>query len=373
MRQNLPNGPGVCYERKANGCFDYKSMLTTANYSLESIKWLCYINNTEPFKGHQIHHALNTGEKKIDVGDRYYFVDGYCVIDGQKYFFEFDGCRYHTCTCATSRSSKFSKKNDQQRYKDLTELGILITQKECEWNEFVRQNNPEYPLPNFFGLKNIHEEAIFAAIADGKFYGLIQCDIHSPDSVIEYFSKLNHPPIFNHVEIEKEMLSTTIIEYLEKRKIKFPLNKQLTLTFHATKYLLTTDLARFYLSKGMILSNLQVAIEYNQDQPLASFVNLVTERRKEATRLQDNNLQNSYKLCMNSCYGKTGLNLDKLREYKYVNQNKLDKHLGPLTQQFGPVYGEFQTDFVEVTKKKHHVTDSIPGEPASFILMLNYY
>ena len=227
---------------------------------------------------------------------------------------------------------------------------------------FCKKNRPVYPLPNFFGEKNIREEQIFSAIKAGKFYGLIQCDIFSPNNVIEHFSKLNHPPIFNHVEIEKEMLSSRMIEDLEKRNIKFPLSKQLSLTFHAEKYLLTTDLARFYFSKGMILSNLQIAIEYNQDQPLASFVNLVTERRKDATRLRDNNLQNTYKLCMNSCYGKTGLNLDKLREYKYVKPEKLDRNLGPLTQQFNPVCGEFETNFIEVTKKKHHITDSISGE-----------
>ena len=361
MRQNLPNGPGVCYERKSNGCFDYNSMLTSQNFSLNSIRWLSYMNTKEPFSGHTIYHALNKGEQKITTNGRNYYLDGYCVIDGEQYFLEFDGCMYHQCTCEVSQKSKFSKRNDSLRHKDLSLIGTLIVMKECEWNQILIKEKPILNLPNFFGEKNIEEKAIFDAIENGKFYGIIQCDIFSPDNVIEYFSKLNHPPIFNHIEVEKDMLSDKMIKQLEARKIKFPLEKQLTLSFHAKKYLLTTDLAKFYMSKGMKLTNLQIAIEYNRDQPLASFVNLVTEKRKEATRIRDNNLQNTYKLCMNSCYGKTGLNLEKLRQYVYVKPEKLDKHLGPLTQRFDQVNGEFATNFIEVVKKKRKITDSIPG------------
>ena len=361
MRQNLPNGPGAVFERKDTGLFEYKSMMTTTNFSLESIRWLHFMNQQEPFCGHHISHALNTGEKKIQVGGRIYFVDGYCVIKDEQYFFEYNGCRYHSCNCEISLTSKLGKKDDRKKEEDLSSIGTLIKIKECEWLEFCRIKKPKYSIPLFFGRKNIKESEFFEAIANGEFYGLIQCNISSPDHVISHFSKLNHPPIFNHVQIEKEMLSTKMTEQINKRKIKFPLEKQLTLTFNAKDYLLTSDLAQFYLSKGMILSDLKIAIAYDRDQPLASFVNSVTEKRKEATRIRDNNLQNTYKLCMNSCYGKTGLNLDKLRKHLYVKPNKLTKHIGPRTQHFSPVNGEFNTDFIEVVKKRHRVTDTVPG------------
>ena len=187
MRQHLPNGPGVCYERKANGLFDFKSMLTSKNFSLDSIRWLSYMSNVEPFCGHTIHHALTTGEQEIEINNKRYFVDGYCVIGNDQYFFEFDGCMYHHCTCETSRKSKFTKRDDTRKHKDLKQLGTLIIMKECEWRKFIATNNPTYNLPNFFGEKNIREEQIFGAIENGKFYGLIQCDIFSPDDVIEHF------------------------------------------------------------------------------------------------------------------------------------------------------------------------------------------
>ena len=362
MRQNLPNGPGVCYERNQLGFFEYKNMLTTVNFSIESIKWLYYMNAQEPFRDHIIQHALNIGEKKIQVGGHTYFVDGYAEINEKIFFFEFNGCRYHECYCEVSRKSKFSKKDDSRKERDLSLLGTLIKMRECEWYDLIKRESPDYPLPNFFARKNISESEILKSVADGNFYGLIQVDIFSPDPVIDYFNKLNHPPIFNHVEVEESMLSNQTVEFLKQRKKKFPLSRQLTLTFHAKNYLMTTDLAKYYMSKGMVLSNLKIALEYNKDQPLAPFVNLVTEKRKEATRMRDNNLQNTYKLCMNSCYGKTGLNLDKIRQYKYVNVNKISKNQGPLTQHVTHINGEFETDFVEVVKKKSKIVDSVPGE-----------
>ena len=239
MRQTLPNGPGVCYERKANGFFDYKSMLTTTNFSLESIRWLSYMSTLEPYRGNYIHHALNTGEQKIEIQGRFYYVDGYCLIEDQQYFFEFDGCMYHHCTCDIARKSKFGKRDDTQKHSDLRKIGTLIVMKECEWKSFVKSNQPKYNLPNFFGRKNIKEQEIFDSVARGDFYGFLQCDLFSPDHVVEYFSKLNHPPIFNHVEIDEDMLSNKMIEKLRDRKSNFPLKKQLTLTFHANKYFLT--------------------------------------------------------------------------------------------------------------------------------------
>ena len=361
MRQNLPNGPGVCYERNQAGFFEYKNMLTSVNFSLESIQWLYYMNNQEPFRGQFIQHALNSGEKKVEIDGKIYFVDGYTVINDEQFFFEFNGCRYHECFCEVSRKSKFTKKDDSRKERDLSKIGTLIKTRECEWYDFLKREKPEYSLPNFFGRKNISEREILDSVAAGSFYGLIQVDIYSPPEVIDYFSKLNHPPIFNHVEVEEEMLSNETIKLLKDRKLNFPLSRQLTLTFHAKNYLLTTDLAKYYIDKGMILSNLQLALEYNQDKPLAPFVDLVTEKRKEATRMRDNNLQNTYKLCMNSCYGKTGLNLDKIRQYKYTNVKNISKNQGPLTQHISPIYGEFDTDFVEVVKKRRKITDSVPG------------
>ena len=370
MRQNLPNGPGVLYERKENNQFEWKSMLTSVNWSLEAIKWLSYMNAQNQFKDYQIEHALNKGERKINIGSKTYTVDGFVKIGNMNYIFEFNGCRYHHCDCKISRESNLKKKDDRERFKDLATFGTLIVMKECIWNAFKRENEPALPICNFFGRKNITEIEIFEAIRNDRFYGLIQADIRSPPEVITYFSKVNHPPIFNHIEVTESMLGDHLKTILKEKKTKFPLPKQLSLTFNADKYLMTTDLAKFYLEKGMVISNLKLAIEFNRDQPLAEFVQMVTDKRKEATRKKDANLQNTFKLCMNSCYGKTGLNLEKLRKFQYVPMEKQPvPDESPFICQVNPVNGEFETKFVEVVKKKRKIVDTVPGMKYEFFLI----
>ena len=274
---------------------------------------------------------------------------------------EFDGCQYHQCHCPTSMRSPFSKKDDRQRNEDLSSLGILIIKKECDWLE-EKSAASKGTVSGFFREKNISEEEILKAVADGSFFGMLCLDISSPPEVVDYFMKLKHPPIYRHVVVDEDMISSKMLDAMKKSGIKFPLEKQLTLTFNATEHLITTDVARFYMEKGLQLSNLKLAVEYNRDKPLSKFVNMVTEKRKEATRLKDDHLQNTYKLVMNSSYGKLGLNKLHFRNYSYEKQNKNQIIDGPFILHTNPVVGEYETEFIEVASKKSKYKDSVPGQ-----------
>ena len=361
MSQNMPNGAGICYLKNERGLFDFQSMVSDTNWSYESIRWLAFMETQPPFNSMvTIRHALNGGEHAVKIDGRLYYVDGYTEFEGRKYFFEYDGCRFHKHNCVTSLRSNIPQKDDKQRNKDLSSIGILLRTYECQW---LKQKVPvKIAISNFFARKNICANEIMEAVANDSFYGIIRCDIFSPPSVIEHFSKLNHPPIFAHIQIEENMVGNKMKEILAARKVKYPLDKQLTLVFHHKQYVLTTDLAKFYMEKGMELTNLTLAIEYTRSKPLANFVETVTNKRKEATILGDNNLQNTWKLVNNSSYGRMTLNLLKRRKYKYVkpaNAPTLDDN--PFITNVYPVQGEFETGYMEVTEKKRNTTDKVPG------------
>ena len=362
MSQHMPNGPGICYQPNENGLFDFKPMVTNTNWSYESIRWLAYMETVEPFNSKvKIQHAMNGGEKEVKVSGRSYFVDGYAEVNGTKYFLEFDGCRFHRHTCVNSLRSNLPQKDDTQRNKDLNSLGVLLRTFECDWLKLGIK--PKINISNFFARKDICASEIMGAVANGSFYGIIQCDITSPPEVIDHFSKLNHPPIFAHKCIDEDMVGHCMKTLLKERSSKFPLEKQLTLVFHHEKYVLNTDLAMFYLKKGMQLTNLTLAVEYTKSKPLAKFVSTVTEKRKEATRRGDQNLQNTWKLIMNSCYGRSSLNLMKRRQYKYVlarDAPTLDDN--PFVTNVSPVEGEFDTGLYEITQKKQITKDQVPGK-----------
>ena len=369
MRKTLPSSAGFCYRRKQDGNFTCRPMQTRVGWSMESIHWLDYMQSLPLFTGHRIQHALNIGEKSIHVDGRGYKVDGYVKIQDRAYIFQYDGCAYHNCSCDDSRKSKFTKKDDGQRNKDLGSVGVLIQMKSCQWKEF---ETPQFKssIATFFNAAKITEDDILKSVASGEFYGLIQVDIKSPDCVINHFLQLNHPPIFQHVQVDHDMVNKSFKHILEAKKCKFPLEKQLTLGFNATAYLLTTDLAMFYLSKGMELSNLRIAVEYPRTKPLAKFVNLVTNKRKEATRLKDNNLQQTFKLVMNSSYGRLGLNLEKRKTFSY---KKIPKRPAPdckskKVNRVTMVQGEFEPIYNEIEKPKRKYTDSVPGRQLSIFI-----
>ena len=370
MRGDLPNGPGFFYRKNAGGTFDWECMLTKANWSFESISWLNHLQRQPPFtvgdQIYQIQHALNRGEKMITVDGRKYYVDGYAVVGDTTFLFEFDGCQYHSCSCDTSTRSPFTKKDDRQRDKDLASVGVLIKKKECEWLAEKPKTTTNL-VSQFFRRKNITEEEIISAVQNGSFFGLLCVDLHSPPEVVDYFMQLKFPPIYKHVKVQEDMMSPKIRDDMIKAGMKFPLEKQLTLGFHAQEYLLTSDLAQFYLKKGIKMTNLRLAVEYYRDKPLAKFVNLVTEKRKEATRIKDDHLQNTYKLVMNSSYGKLGLNKTQFKNYKYVKPDGNKMIDDPFVAHVLPVTGEFETDFYEIASRKRSYKDSVPGE---FILLI---
>ena len=364
MRKNLPSSAGICHRRSSDGTFTRQVMQTRTTWSYEAINWLDWMQTDDRFKDTTIQHALNNGEKIIHVGDRRYSVDGYAVVDGRPHFLEYDGCAYHHCECPDSKSSFFTKSDDSKRNQDLSSIGILITMRSCQWNAMKSGLVYKSSISTFYNTKKITEANIMNAVASGEFYGLIQVDVTSPPDVIEHFLKLNHPPVFKHICVEEDMINATFRQKLVEKKVKFPLEKQLTLCFNAEGYLMSTDLAQFYLEKGMKLSNLQLAIEYPRTQPLANFVNLVTAKRKEATRLKDNNLQQTYKLVMNSSYGRLGLNLENRRSFTYKNiptEPPVDCNTKKINR-ITPVNGEFEAEYLEVEKPKLKYVDNIPGK-----------
>ena len=364
MRGDLPNGPGFFYRKNETGNFDWECMLTKSQWSFEAISWLDHLQHQSPFSVdgnfHRIQHALNRGEKQLLVNQRRYNVDGYVEVNGEIYIMEFDGCQYHECHCLTSMKSPFAKKDDQLRNEDLSSLGTLIIKKECDWLE-EKASATGGSISRFFREKNITEETILKSVEDGSFFGMICVDIYSPPEVIDYFMKLKHPPVYRHVTVDDEMISKEMLEAMKSAGIKFPFDKQLTLTFHAQEHLITSDVAQFYMKKGLKLSNLKLAVEYNRDKPLLNFVNMVTEKRKEATRLKDDHLQNTYKLVMNSSYGKLGLNKSQFRSYTYEKLDANQMIEGPFILHTSPVVGEFETDYTEVASKKSQYKDSVPG------------
>ena len=159
-------------------------------------------------------------------------------------------------------------------------------------------------------------------------------------------------------------------------------SEQLTLTFNAKDYLLTTEvtffpitiniiynhkLFKFYKEVGMELTNVTLVIEYSKDRPLKQFIDKMVQCRKDADRANQKDLVQIYKLVVNSSYGQLGMDMSK---FKHVRYESMDQKLvyGPLVVDLNPVQGEFDSRHIEITCRKTSITDNTAIHLSFFIL-----
>ena len=374
MQQALPCGPGFCYEKDGKG-FRWRSMLKkTDNWSLESIEWLNFMQNQEPYRSldQQIRHAMNFGEEKLELldpetNDLYGFKpDGFIDVHGVTHFLFYDGCRFHECEhqCTTSRNSPHTR-DDTQRDRVCKHHGVLVKISGCMWEQLRKEVEYVNHTSVFFNRQSlISEEEIWQKIDSKELFGMIEVDIETPLEAQDPFLRMNFPPVFSHVNVTEEMVGETMAQRVnESSNRKFPLEKQLTLRFHAKKHLITTEMALFYKERGMKLSNMTLCLEYQKGYPLKKFIDNITQQRIEATYSGDESLATIVKLTGNASYGKTIMNLSKRVKYVYLrddDKEEISKLKRVLRE--SRLEGEFSTNYMEYVRKPKYLTDFVPGK-----------
>ena len=310
MRQDMPTGPGILYEKQEDGTFDWQSLLVKKQgWSMEAVEWINYKQSQPPFNadGVVIRHSMNGGERRFELYDPVTkknvvtCPDGYVEIDNVRYFLQYDGCYWHKCqySCKTSLASEQAR-CDVERDSACRNAGELIKMSGCEWMELRKKVRFDNRTSAFFNRKSIMESELWDSIDNGRLFGVIKCDITATPQARQKFIDLNFPPIFSHIAVEEKMLESKMIEGVNNHKnLKFPLAKQLTLVFNHTAYVMTTEMARFYKENGFLLTNLAMVIEYERDRPLKNFVNTVTQSRIAATKRGDKPAGEMYKLVAN--------------------------------------------------------------------------
>ena len=288
MMQSLPGGVGSIYTKQEERGFKWESMMPKSTFSWQSIEWLNFQNNQAPFmvdneRKYVIRHHLNGGEVTLECDGQSYSVDGYCEVEDVKYIFEFDGCSWHHCP--TCNNDKKLKDKDNARDDALSKLGVLVKTTSCQWERLKKVVTYRNFTSVFFNAqKLITEEQLLRKIDSGELFGLVECSVKSPDSVIKRFSEIGHPPVYRHVQVTADMIGETMLEQmLSQNRNVTSIGSQLSLTFHAEHILLTTEFVKFYREIGIEIFNITKVIEFERAEPLKKFINKVTEQRIQAT------------------------------------------------------------------------------------------
>ena len=250
----------------------------------------------------------NRDEVKVwsaNTGEDSWPVDGYVKSDNGVKVYEFRGDKWHSgcphCRQGPAERSWIEKKIDidQQGFK-------LEVMWECQFDQLLASgalSSIRTTIPDILELHQTEEDLI-RGIMEDRLYGFIICDVSTPTDIAE--SMADFPPVIKRLKITEQHLS----EYMqgrvksEKPDLKKFERETLVQCFNAKNHLLLTTLARYYMSKGMKLTNVTRFIQFIPKKCLAPFVERVTDMRIEAELSSETTKGDTAKNFGNSGYGK---------------------------------------------------------------------
>ena len=163
-------------------------------------------------------------------------------------------------------------------------------------------------------------------ILSGSFYGVVECDIKVPEQLNDYFAEM--PPIFKHSDISYENVSEDT-----KAQVKDNYKSQKLIgSLHGQKMAFHTELLKWYLQKGIVVSNITLAVRYQKAQPFQNFMQQVTEARRKGDVAPEYKLRGEMmKLLGNASYGKCITNFAKHESVKIVTESQYPKYIAKNT------------------------------------------
>ena len=272
---------GWFYRRRAETNFKPETQKFNNN-SNEAYLWLDWLQKST---GVTIRTAFNQGEKRI--GSRHIPVDGFDRTTRTVY--QFHGCWWHGHACKQHKDchkelleTRRERTIETRAY--LKRLGYKVIEiRECDWykqkkkcpqtKKFLSDN---HKTPTF--NKPMTKEQVIQNINDGSLFGMVECDIHVPDELREYFSEMT--PIFKNAEIAKDDIGETMKAYADTHKVLNQPRKSLIGSYFGKKLLLTTPLLHWYLQHGLKITHIYQVIEYEKSTCFFDFGEKVANARR---------------------------------------------------------------------------------------------
>ena len=139
------------------------------------------------------------------------------------------------------------------------------------------------------------------AIKDDEIFGFIQCDVSSPDAMIQKHLRNGFlfPPVITKQLLGDDMLSPFMKQLNDSNPMKLKDASPIQ-TYNGSSVFLFTPLVKLYMDMGMSISNVTEVVQYQPGKSFLPFANRVVQLRSEATRDGDDAKQLTAKLFGNS-------------------------------------------------------------------------
>jgi len=135
-------------------------------------------------------------------------------------------------------------KDSQDTMEYLKQLGCQVIEMwECTW---VNLQTTDPDVQQFYTNRprkdctKMTEMEIIDAVRDGELFGMVECSLHAPEHLKDYFSEMT--PIFKNVDIGLEDVSGVMKEFAVERGLLKKPRRNLIGSYFAEKILLATPL-----------------------------------------------------------------------------------------------------------------------------------
>ncbi len=290
-------------------------------YGEMAVQWLDYVAHTDSIS---IQHMLNGVEKRI--GHRRIPVDGYC--DTTKTVYQFHGCYFHGHQCHLTHNKEYNDKRKcsmEELRKETAATSAYIRKEgfrlvemyECAWRKQMASNpqvkafvaDRQMPREQ---RRDMTEQDILSSIRNDQMYGVVECDIHVPDHLIEHFAEM--PPIFKNAEVGREDIGEHMRSYADEiGSLKQP-RRTLIGSMKGDKIMIASPLLKWYLEHGLKVTKIYEVIQYTGRACFNNFGESVVHARRMGDKDPEKAVvAETMKLIGNSAYGKTITDKEKFR------------------------------------------------------------
>lgn len=331
MMMDMPVGPPRHLTRDPDtGLFEERA---SSGNSKTAMGWLAWRQKEldDGGGGGRIVHEGNGRE--VRLGARRLPVDGFDASSNTAY--QFHGCFWHGHPCDTNegvethpvRAKPMRELLEETRRNEeyVRRLGYrLVVVWECEWRRRVNEEGRiKGFLRRFFvehyppSRSRFSEAALLEAVENDSFFGLVECDIRTPDDLKGRFSEM--APVFKHASVGREHTEGCMRRWLEREdKLTRP-QPTLIGSTRGERVLLLSRLLRWYLAHGLVVDVVHQAVEFQPAATFRAFGESVSEARRRGDVDPDQQLlATTSKLAGNSAYGKTITNKDRHRQTSYT-------------------------------------------------------
>ena len=380
ITENMPTGTPTIYRKDK----DFRPQ--SNNFYNMSQEFLSYMS----FKD-GVHIISKFNGKERRVGGR--LVDGYCQATNTVY--QFHGCYWHghqkcpklkkaVTGINEKRGKTFKEINADTRAfskKLREEVGVtLIEMYECEWEGMKkRDKHVQQFMDTHFALRiqkqtfwNLSLYNIPHLVMTDQLFGAVLCSIEVPDKLMadgetkmrDYFSEMT--PIFKNDKVGRENLEPFMLKYCQDNNVLRQPRRTLIGSYYGKDILLSTPLLKWYLEKGLELTDVKIVIQFTPEKCFENFgANVSNARREGDIDKSKSIISDSMKLIGNSSYGKVITDVKRFTTVQYLSNER--KASEAINEKRFKGLQELAHDVYEVEMAKKTVSWNLPLHIVFFV------